>query len=99
MLATGAPRYGPALGARQRHITTQFLVETVVLSTGGGVVGALLGVLGAYFVSDLAGWQTIVSAWSVVVSFVLSVFVGIFFGMYPAIAAARLDPIEALRHE
>lgn len=88
-----------ALGARQRHIATQFLVETVVLSTGGGITGAVLGVLSAYFVSDLAGWQTIVSVWSVVVSFALSVAVGIFFGMYPAMAAARLDPIEALRHE
>ncbi len=88
-----------ALGARQRHITIQFLVETVVLSTGGGIVGAMLGIIGAYAISDIAGWQTIVSAWSVMVSFGLSVVVGIFFGMYPAMAAARLDPIEALRHE
>ncbi|MBI4716748.1 MAG: ABC transporter permease [Planctomycetes bacterium] len=88
-----------ALGARQRHITLQFLVETVVLSTGGGLVGALLGVLSAHFVSDLVGWETIVSVWSVVLSFALSVLVGIFFGMYPAMAAARLDPIQALRHE
>jgi len=88
-----------ALGARQRHITVQFLVETVVLSTVGGVIGALLGIVGAHVVSNLAQWQTIVSAWSVVISFGLSVLVGIFFGMYPALQAAKLDPIEALRHE
>jgi len=88
-----------ALGARQRHITVQFLVETVVLSTAGGALGAILGIVGAHLVSSLAAWQTIVSVWSVAVSFGLSVLVGIFFGMYPALAAARLDPIEALRHE
>ena len=85
-----------ALGARQGHITVQFLVETVVLSTAGGLVGVVLGVGGAHLVSGFADWQTIVSVWSVVVSFGLSVLVGIFFGMYPAMSAARLDPIEAL---
>jgi putative ABC transport system permease protein len=88
-----------ALGARQRHIAVQFLVETVVLSTGGGLAGALLGIAGAHIISNLAQWNTIVSAWSVAVSFGLSVMVGIFFGMYPAMSAARLDPIEALRYE
>ncbi len=88
-----------ALGAKRRHITTQFLVETVVLSTAGGILGVLLGVMGAHFVTRFADWDTIVSAWSVVVSFGLSVLVGIFFGMYPAISAAKLDPIEALRYE
>lgn len=88
-----------ALGAKQRHITVQFLVETVVLSTGGGVVGVALGVVGAHSLSVFADWETIVRLWSVLVSFGLSVLIGIFFGMYPAMAAARLDPIEALRHE
>ncbi len=88
-----------ALGARQRHIAVQFLVETVVLSTTGGVVGVLLGVLGAYLITNFADWDTIVSTWSVAISFGLSVLVGIFFGMYPALSAAKLDPIEALRHE
>jgi putative ABC transport system permease protein len=88
-----------ALGARRRNITVQFLVETVVLSTTGGVVGVVLGVAGASVISRFADWQTIVSAWSVAVSFGLSVMVGIFFGMYPAMSAARLDPIEALRYE
>ncbi len=88
-----------ALGARQRHITMQFMVETVVLSTGGGLAGILLGAVGAEFVSRVAGWETIIRAWYVLVSFGLSVLVGVFFGLYPAIAAAKLDPIEALRHE
>ena len=88
-----------ALGARQRHISVQFLVETVVLSTGGGVVGVVLGILGAHLVSNIAQWETIVSVWSVAVSFGLSVVVGIIFGLWPAVTAARLDPIEALRHE
>lgn len=88
-----------ALGAKQQDIRDQFLIETVVLSTGGGLVGVLLGILGASVVSHYADWETIVSVWSVAVSFGLSVLVGIFFGMYPALSAARLDPIEALRRE
>lgn len=88
-----------ALGARQRHIAVQFLVETVVLSTVGGMFGVLLGIFGAYSITKFADWETIISIWSVAVSFGLSVVVGIFFGMYPAISAARLDPIEALRRE
>ena len=87
------------MGARRRHITVQFLVETVVLSTTGGLAGAILGIAGAHVVTRFAEWDTIVSPWSVVLSFGLSVLVGIFFGMYPAMAAARLDPIEALRYE
>ncbi len=88
-----------ALGAKRRHITVQFLVETVVLSTAGGLVGVLLGVGGAHLISNFAEWETIVRGWAVAVSFGLSMLVGIFFGMYPAMAAARLDPIEALRYE
>jgi len=88
-----------ALGARRGHITVQFLVETVVLSTTGGLVGAGLGIFGANVITRFADWETIVSGWSVAVSFSLSVLIGIFFGMYPAMSAARLDPIEALRHE
>jgi len=88
-----------ALGAKQRHITSQFLVETVVLSTSGGLIGVLLGWIGAEVISNIADWPTIIKPWTVVVSFGLSVLVGVFFGMYPAVAAAKLDPIEALRHE
>jgi putative ABC transport system permease protein len=88
-----------ALGARQVHIVQQFLVETVVLSTAGGLIGILLGWVGALIISRSVGWPTIVQPWTVGVSFGLSVIVGVFFGMYPAITAARLDPIEAVRHE
>jgi putative ABC transport system permease protein len=89
-----------ALGAKQRHITVQFLVETVILSTGGGMVGVVLGYLGSWAMTAWAQWgEAIVRPSAVVISFGLSVLVGVFFGMYPAIRAARLDPIEALRHE
>jgi putative ABC transport system permease protein len=88
-----------ALGARQIHIVQQFLVETVVLSAAGGLIGIVLGWAGAVTISESVGWPTIVQPWTVGVSFGLSVVVGVFFGMYPAIMAARLDPIEAVRHE
>ncbi len=89
-----------ALGAKRRDITSQFLIETVVLSMAGGVVGLLLGALGAKVINMAAAWgEAIVQPWAVVVSFGLSVLVGVFFGMYPAMAAAKLDPIEALRYE
>ena len=88
-----------ALGARRRHITVQFLVETIVLSTAAGLVGIALGWAGAWIINQAAGWDTIVQGWTMVICFSLSVLVGVFFGMYPATAAARLDPIEALRHE
>jgi putative ABC transport system permease protein len=88
-----------ALGARQRHIQIQFLVETVVLTMCAGSVGVLLGYISARLINALAQWETIVEPWTMVVSFSLSALVGIFFGMYPAMKAAKLDPIEALRHE
>jgi putative ABC transport system permease protein len=88
-----------ALGAKQKQIAAQFLVETVLLSTFGGVVGVGLGYFGAYLISSSAWGETIVQPWAVVTSFTLSVMVGIICGMYPAMAAARLDPIEALRYE
>ncbi len=88
-----------ALGARQRDVTIQFLIETVVLSTSGGAVGIVLGRISAHLINRFAQWETIVEPWTMVVSFTLSVLVGVFFGMYPAMSAARLDPIEALRHE
>jgi len=88
-----------ALGAKRRDITLQFLVETVVLSVGGGLIGVVLGVITPFIVSHLADMKTIVTPWSVLLAFGISGAVGIVFGLYPAKAAAQLDPIEALRHE
>jgi putative ABC transport system permease protein len=88
-----------ALGAKQRHIIWQFLIETIVLSTVGGIIGVVLGYGAARGLNSLAEWETIVREWTVVISFALSVMIGVFFGMYPAIRAAQLDPIVALRYE
>ncbi len=94
-----------ALGAKRRDITLQFLVETTVLSLAGGLIGIAVGIgfadilppLVKYF-SD-SPFRTSIASWSVVASFVVSGLIGIFFGLYPAIMAARMSPIEALRHE
>ena len=88
-----------ALGAKKQDITTQFLVETVVLSVGGGLIGVLIGVLVPLMVTYLSEMKTIVTWWSVAIAFSISGAIGILFGLYPASAAADLDPIDALRHE
>ena len=88
-----------ALGAKRKDITLQFLVETVVLSVGGGLIGVIVGVIIPILVSHFANMTTIVTPWSVFIAFGISGGVGIVFGLYPAKSAAQLDPIEALRHE
>jgi ABC-type lipoprotein export system ATPase subunit/ABC-type antimicrobial peptide transport system permease subunit len=88
-----------ALGAKQRDITSQFLVEAIVLAIGGGLIGVVLGVITPFTVSQLTAMKTIVTPVSVLLAFSTSGAVGILFGWYPALRAARLDPIEALRHE
>jgi putative ABC transport system permease protein len=88
-----------ALGAKRQHITMQFLAETVVLSVGGGLIGVFVGIIAPLVVSHLTTMRTIVTPWSVLLAFGISGAVGIAFGLYPAKAAAELDPIEALRHE
>lgn len=88
-----------ALGARKKNIVTQFLVETTVLSIGGGLIGVLLGVLAPFVVSHLTEMKTIITPGSLLLAFGISGAVGIIFGIYPATRAADLHPIEALRHE
>ena len=88
-----------ALGARRRTILMQFLVEAVTLCMMGGVIGILVGAGGAAALARWQGWNTVVSIDSVVLAFVFSAAVGVFFGLWPAQRAARMDPIEALRHE
>ncbi len=88
-----------ALGAKKKDIVTQFLIETVVLSIGGGTIGVMLGVLVPLLVSASTDMVTIITPWSVALAFGISGLTGIAFGIYPASQAAELDPIEALRHE
>ena len=87
-----------ALGAKQRDIVIQFLVETAFLSLVGTIIGLVLGVMAPPLVSYFSGMNTVVSTWSLFVAAAVSIVVGISSGIYPARQAAKLDPIEALRH-
>jgi putative ABC transport system permease protein len=88
-----------AVGARGRDILSQFLVEAITLSLIGGVIGIGLGLGATYAIAYLAEWRTLVNSQAILLAFVFSAAVGVFFGFYPARKAARLDPIEALRYE
>jgi putative ABC transport system permease protein len=88
-----------AVGAKAWQIRTQFLLEAVVLSTIGGLLGVIFGLVGAELISALAGWATLLPPEAIVLAVLFSGAVGIFFGFYPARKAARLDPIQALRYE
>jgi len=88
-----------AIGALQRDIRNQFLLEAMILSGAGGFLGVLLGVAGALTISRLGHWETVISWPSAAIGFVFSVSLGIVFGIYPAVRAAALEPIEALRAE
>lgn len=88
-----------AVGAREKDILLQFLIEAVVLALTGGAVGILTGVGGSALISYFAGWSTVVLPSAIVTAFGFSAAVGIFFGFYPARKASRMDPIEALRYE
>lgn len=88
-----------AIGAKTRQIMIQFLTESVIISCMGGIIGLILGLAGAYGLGQLAGVTPVVSPQTVIVAILFSTMVGVFFGIYPARKAAKLDPIEALRYE
>ena len=88
-----------ALGARGSDVLTQFLVESVVMSLVGGLIGVALGFAGSALIGAITGWSTVISPATVLLALVFAASVGIFFGYYPARRAAALDPIEALRYE
>jgi putative ABC transport system permease protein len=88
-----------AVGAKTRDILSQFLIEAVTLSIVGGATGIVLGITASILISYFAQWSTVVSPGSIVVAFLFSALVGVFFGFYPARKAAYMDPIEALHYE
>lgn len=104
MLASVSERTGEigirrAVGASRLHITCQFLMESVILTLSGGVIGILAGNGSVWMITTLAGWETSITPYAVVVPLLMSIFIGLFFGIYPAYQAAMLDPIIALRRE
>ena len=88
-----------AVGATREHIVAQFLTEAVILTTTGGILGVLLGLAAVWFVSTFAGWHVAITAWALLLPLAMSIMTGLFFGLYPAIKAATMDPIDALRHD
>lgn len=88
-----------AVGAKRRHILLQFLIEAMTLSLFGGLLGIVVGILSARATTVIVGWPTIISMESILAAFFFSLFVGLFFGLYPANKASRLNPIDALRYE
>lgn len=88
-----------AVGAKEKNILVQFLIESMFLSLIGGVIGTAVGILASKVASSLTGWPTQISVLSILIAFVFSALVGIIFGIYPARKAAALNPIDALRYE
>jgi putative ABC transport system permease protein len=88
-----------AVGATTRSIVTQFLAESVLMTAAGGVAGLVAGAAAAWSITRLAGWPTLVSPWAGSLALAVSLAVGLGSGVYPALRAARLDPIDAVRHE
>jgi len=88
-----------AVGARQSDIVRQFVIEAIMISFVGGTFGIVFGFAMSRLIAVLAGWSTIVTAPSILLAFLVSISVGLVFGIYPAMKAARLDPVEAIRYE
>lgn len=88
-----------SIGARGIDILLQFLVEAILISITGGIIGVLLGILASQLITTFLSWPTLVSQSSIILSFLVCAVTGVFFGYYPAQKASRLDPIEALRYE
>jgi putative ABC transport system permease protein len=88
-----------SIGARGKDILSQFLIEAVLISITGGLIGVTLGISASLLISSLLHWPTIISESSIMISFLVCALTGVFFGYYPAQKASRLDPIEALRYE
>lgn len=88
-----------SIGARGRDILAQFLIEAVIISVSGGIIGVLLGSIASWIVNVVIHWPVTIQIYSVVLSFAVCTVTGVFFGWYPAKKAANLDPIEAIRYE
>lgn len=88
-----------ALGATYNNILQQFMIESMVIGIIGGAIGVVLGCAASIIISKVAGWNTVISVWAIVVAVVFSVGIGLIFGIYPARKAAIMDPIDALRYE
>jgi putative ABC transport system permease protein len=88
-----------AVGARRSDIIRQFVIEATLISFAGGLLGVVLGFIMSQLIAWLAGWSTIVTISSILLAFAVSISVGLIFGIYPAVKAARLDPVEAIRYE
>jgi putative ABC transport system permease protein len=88
-----------AIGAKRKQIILQFLIETVVLSTFGGLIGLGIGVLIPFLITYFSGMTTVLTLTGILLPLLISMAIGILFGLYPAMNAAKVDPIIALRHE
>ena len=88
-----------AIGAKDRDILMQFLIESVLISITGGVLGVIIGIIATFSIKYFAGWPVTITMISIVISFAVCTITGVFFGWYPARKAAQADPINALRYE